>query len=346
MLDRARSLADDMLFPSAQDVDRAATIPPEHLGALAAAGLFGIAGPRSLGGADLGPTEMRRVIAALAGGCGATFFVWAQHQGVVRTVRSSPNADLRDELLGPMCRGDVVAGVAFAHVRRVGNPAITAHRVEDGWRLDGFAPWATSWGIADWFAVAAETDDGRLVWSMVPGHEPDGVRATALELPVLGATGTVGLGFESCVVTDSRVALIEDADAWRAGDRRRSAIGLPAVLGVAERSIGLLGRAARGVDDPASAAADRLAAELAELWTRDDHLGAALLAGEDLIAEASDHRAACLDLGRRSTSALLAAVGGGGMDLDHPAQRLAREADFYVIQAQTGDGRAATLRSV
>jgi hypothetical protein len=34
------------------------------------------------------------------------------------------------------------------------------------------------------------------------------------------------------------------------------------------------------------------------------------------------------------------------MDLAHPAQRLAREADFYVIQAQTADGRAATLRGM
>jgi hypothetical protein len=68
--------------------------------------------------------------------------------------------------------------------------------------------------------------------------------------------------------------------------------------------------------------------------------------GDGDIAVASDHRAACLDLARRSTTALLAATGGRGMDLGHPAQRLAREADFYVIQAQTVDGRAATLRSV
>ena len=31
------------------------------------------------------------------------------------------------------------------------------------------------------------------------------------------------------------------------------------------------------------------------------------------------------------------------MSLDHPAQRLSREATFYLIQAQTGDLRAATL---
>ena len=31
------------------------------------------------------------------------------------------------------------------------------------------------------------------------------------------------------------------------------------------------------------------------------------------------------------------------MSLDHPAQRLSREATFYLIQAQTGALRAATL---
>jgi hypothetical protein len=67
---------------------------------------------------------------------------------------------------------------------------------------------------------------------------------------------------------------------------------------------------------------------------------------DSYVAAASDHRAACLDLARRATTALIAATGGRAMDLGHPAQRLAREADFYVIQAQTADGRAATLRSV
>ncbi|MGZ5128578.1 MAG: acyl-CoA dehydrogenase family protein, partial [Actinomycetota bacterium] len=50
-----------------------------------------------------------------------------------------------------------------------------------------------------------------------------------------------------------------------------------------------------------------------------------------------------LDLARRATDSLVAASGGGAMSLDHPAQRLSREATFYLIQAQTGDLRAATL---
>jgi hypothetical protein len=104
----------------------------------------------------------------------------------------------------------------------------------------------------------------------------------------------------------------------------------------------------RGRDDPAGDAARRLRRQLDDIWQRDravvDSLGGAT--DDEQLAEASDHRAACLDLGQRATTALLAARGGSGMDLNYPAQRLAREAAFYVIQAQTVDGRAATLRSV
>jgi len=343
IVERAQAVADSTLFARAQDVDRGLTSPEHGLRALAAAGMFGIAGPTSHGGSDLDPHSARRVIAAIGSGCGATFFVWVQHLGVTRSLRTSPNTELVDALLAPMCGGDLVAGVAFAHARRVGPPAITATRVDGGWRLDGRAPWVTSWGLADWFCVAAESATGELVWSMIPAWAPEGVTATPLDLPVFASTGTVALTFEACAVPDRLVVTTEDAATWRASDRVRAAIGQPAVLGVADRAIRLLHESA-GADDTAS----RLGDELDAIWSRDDELVDAQTGGatEAAIASASDHRAACLDLARRSTTALLAATGGRGMDLAHPAQRLAREADFYVIQAQTADGRAATLRSV
>lgn len=348
VLERARAVADGVLFPAAQDADRAAVLPRDGLVALADAGLFGIAGPASHGGTDLGTHASRQVIATIGGGCGATFFVWVQHHGVVRSLRSSPNRRLVEDLLAPMCAGTIMAGVAFAHVRRLGAPAVLATRTDDdsGWLLDGFAPWATSWGIAERFAVAATTDDGQLVWSMMPGAATAGMRATPLALPVFASTGTVALTFESCMVPDEQVIGVEALAAWRHADRRRAAIGQPAVLGITERASRLLGD--RAGDRDALAAAGRLRADLRTAWARDDALLDGFLGtgdDESLVTTASEHRAECLHLARRATTALLAASGGGGMDLDHPAQRLARESDFYVIQAQTGDGRAATLRS-
>lgn len=341
LFDRARVLADDVLAPAAQAVDRADRIPEGHLRAMAEAGLFGLLGPADRDGLDASPGLARRVVAEIGGGCGATFFVWVQHHGVVRTLRDSDNDALADALLGPMCRGDLVAGTAFAHVRRPGRPAITATRVDGGWTLDGHAPWATSWGIADWFSVAAVADGDRLVWAMIPGGEPAGIVATPLELPVFGATRTVALDFVGCQVSDEHVIGVDALDRWRAADVRRAALAQPAGLGVADRAIRLL--AARDGDEPAVRAAGSLRREWSDLWALDDALVAAIGAGEDRTADASAHRAAVLDLSRRTTTALLAASGGAGMALDHPAQRLGREAMFYVIQAQTADGRRAVL---
>lgn len=343
MLDRARTLADDLLFPHAQDVDRSDLVPESHLDALAGAGLFGISGPASHGGCELGPSHSWRTTAALFGGCGATAFVWAQHQGVVRTLARSRNDSLREDLLADMCAGDQMAGVAFAHLRRPGAPAIAATRVDGGWRLDGFSPWTTSWGLADWFAIAAESEDGDLVWGLVRGPETEGVSARPLALPVFGSTGTVTLSFEGCIVPDERVVLVESVARWRAVDRRRSALGAPATIGIAQRCIRMLG----AIEEPlAVEAADRLGAEWAAATERYDSLLGAIIAGDDVLDEASDHRSALILLAKRSSMALLAAVGGRAMDLTHPAQRLAREADFFVIQAQTAEGRASTLRTI
>ena len=340
LIAHAQSVADDVLFPRAQDVDRGACALDDGLRTLGEAGLFGITGPVSHGGSDLGASEARRVIAAVGSGCGATFFVWVQHHGVVRTLRSAPNTALVDEFLAPMCSGDVIAGVAFAHLRRPGPAVIRARPTGDGgWQLDGHAPWATSWGIADWFCVAAASDDGQIVWVKVPGSAAPGFTATPLALSVFAHTGTVAFDFADYRVAPSDVISVGDLESWRRIDRRQAAIGQPAVLGVAARAIGLL-RERR--DAESTDAAERLDVDLAVRWRRDDEL----VAAGGSVDEMSEHRAACLDLAQRSTTALLASVGGAGMDLAHPAQRLAREATFYVIQAQTADGRSAVLRSV
>jgi len=65
----ARRVAEEVLFPAAIAVDRADAVPVAHLGALAEAGLYGVAGPVEAGGADLGLPAFCSVVEALAGGC-------------------------------------------------------------------------------------------------------------------------------------------------------------------------------------------------------------------------------------------------------------------------------------
>jgi alkylation response protein AidB-like acyl-CoA dehydrogenase len=340
----AQRIADEVLFPAAQRVDRADRIPATHLTALAEAGLYGAAGPPEHGGLGLTFPEVRRAMAAVASGCGATFFTWAQHLTLTLQLAATENHGLQEEMLADLCAGGTMAGIVFAHLRRPDRP-VAATRVGGGWRLAGTAPWATAWGIADCFSLVAESDSGDAVWMVVDGDDRPGVSARLLELPVLMATRTVTIGFDGVFVPDERVVNIESADGWRAADRVRSSIGGSQIYGLIDRTVGLLAESAHGSGDPATEVAARMREELAEEWRHDDELLGAMMAGTDIVRVGSEHRAAGLELARRATSALLAAVGGRGMALDHPAQRLAREADFYVIQAQTTDGRAALLRN-
>lgn len=78
-VDRARTVADQVLAPSAEATDRAAAVPAGHLAALAEAGLFGLYGPASHSGLGSYPADARAVHRVLGGACGATYFVWAQH---------------------------------------------------------------------------------------------------------------------------------------------------------------------------------------------------------------------------------------------------------------------------
>jgi alkylation response protein AidB-like acyl-CoA dehydrogenase len=68
VLIRARQLAGQVLFPSAMNVDNADRVPPANFEAMAAAGLYGLAGPASAGGLDMDLATFCNVIEIMAGG--------------------------------------------------------------------------------------------------------------------------------------------------------------------------------------------------------------------------------------------------------------------------------------
>lgn len=329
----ARTVATDVLGTAAADVDAGDTIPAGHLHALADAGMFGLAHPD----AGIDDATRRTVTRHLAAACGATCFVWAQHAGTLARLASTPNTGLRDRWLERCTSGEVLAGTAFAHLRRAGAPTLTARRMAEGWRLDGLVPWATSWGLAGVFSIAARTEDGQIVWAAIEGREREGLGATApLELSVMRATRTVELVFDGALIGEDEVLSVERFDDWHGPDRRKAARVNPAVLGVVDAALASIG----GREVPG--APETLAALRAQLerWEADDADQVADGAGPDQLAT---HRAALLDLAGRATTAAIALAGGNAMLQAHATQRLARERLFYVVQAQSGDGRRATL---
>ncbi len=358
----ARRLAASLLAPAAETTDQAPLVPRTHIDALADAGLCGLRGPPAHGGHGASPEVTRPVFEALAGACGVTFFVWVQHHAPVRLLASSSNVELRERWLPDLCRGSVFGGVAFAYLRRPGPPAVVARPVPGGWTVHGEAPYVTSWGLARLFAVAAviegvegmaspdkgdEGGAGEAAMFFVVDADAAGpaMRASPpLRLVAMGASATVRLAFDGLFVPEADVVRTIDLAGWRARDRLATAQPHPAPLGLAVTATRALAR--RGAESGQAAVVDAaavLSAELDECRTRSYALSDLRSGDESHPRDLVEARAWSLDLALRSAQALVAATGGRSMALDHPAQRLLREAAFWSIQAQSAALRVETL---
>jgi len=320
-LELARRISDDLLFPSALEVDRARAVPVERLDRLAAAGLYGLAGPADAGGMGLtDPRTGMRVLEILAGGCLTTTFVWMQHHGAVRAVAAGPPG-LRAAWLERLCRGQVRAAAAFSGLRRPGPPLLVARAVEGGWALDGLAAWVTGWGRVDVVHVGARTEAGDVVWLLADAVTGPTLTAERLDLAAVGASSTVTLRFHDHRVTGDRVTGSEPHQAWAERDRASLRSNGSLALGVAGRCLSLLGPS-------------RLDVELTR--SREELDGAS----PDEMPRA---RAAASALALEAAAALVTAGGGRSILRDQHAQRLAREALFLLVFGQTPVIRRAQM---
>lgn len=337
IVDAVHQIVDDVLWPASASIDRADTIPPSHLQALADAGLFGVLGKPPIG-LGLQPVAARQIQRALGRGCAATTFVYAQHHGLVGQLNHTKNLELHHRWQAKLCGGQALAGIMFAHLRRPGPPVLEARRrhTDDGWVVSGHAPWATSWGLAEVFLVAARAGTDQIVWFVVERDVPK-MKATLIELPVLMASRTARIHFDDLVVDDADVVSVMELDEWTGPDLLRAASPNPAALGVGDRALVLL-------DQYCGDTARRARGRWDEIAGRAEDSNRQVDRGEGTLAGHSAIRAQVMGEIVALSTALLAACGGRGVELAQPAQRLCREAMFYVVQAQTEVGRDATLR--
>lgn len=338
-MQRARDLADRLLVPGAErvDVEGVSRATVDEIGR---AGLLGLSGPRGYGGEEAPAPVLREVTEVLAGADGATWFVTTQHGMPLTTLARSDNVALKERHLHAMCAGTALAGVAFAHLRRPA-PAVVATRVPGGWRFDGAVGWATSWGIADLLLLGGLSPAGEVVFALLPASEGPGLTASApMRLAAMQGTSTVTLALDALEVPDACVAEVVRAPEWLEADRLRTANATPQAFGLLD-----------AVCDRLAATGDATAAELAgRLREEGDEVRRAAYAlldhvpPPDQVEDRLALRAASLELVVRAATALVAASGGRAMALDQAPQRLAREALFHLVQAQTPPVRDATLQ--
>src|SRR5208282_5461104 len=187
----ARRFADDLLFSEAMRVDALDVLPAAQLNALAADGLYGASVPVQVGGLGLDLRASCAVTEELASGCLATTFVWLQHRGLAMTLAAEGTpAALRDQWLGPVCRGQVRGGIALTGIIP-GPPLLRAQPSGGGWQVDGEAPWVTGWSLIDLLLVQARGPRDSIVTLILDAAARPGLTVTRQRLAAVNASVTV-----------------------------------------------------------------------------------------------------------------------------------------------------------
>jgi alkylation response protein AidB-like acyl-CoA dehydrogenase len=326
MVERAHTIAEEVLFPAAAEVDAQGAIPRSHFDLLAAQGFYGIAAGPEHGGTEIDFPTLLGILETLAGGCLATTFTWIQHHSVVRALTRTANADLREKYLGAAIRGELRGGVAFAGAIPQ-PPRLWAKTIEDGWMVSGEAPFVTGWGMVDVLQISARNMElktgestGTIVTGLVDAEAGPGITVEKLHMVAAQGSNTVRLRFADYVLPAEKVTSEISHRDFLANQRMSSRLNGCLAMGVAGRCIRMIGDAGQ------VEAAELLHGELGVIRNQ---LDGGLSEPEALPAA----RAAASELAYRCAGALVVSVGSSGILARQDAQRLVREATFTLVAA-------------
>lgn len=335
LLATAHALAAGLLVPQAARVDQEG-VPASHLDAIRRSGLLGVSAPKEYGGAGAPDAVAREIQEILAGACCSTWFVQTQHHSPVRLLAQSA-LSVRERLLGPLATGELLAGIAFAHVRAFPRVPVRVTAERGGRRFDGTVPWFTGWGLNDVMLLAGVSEADEVVFAFTEAREQPGLRASKpMRLAALTAARTVSLELDGLWLPEDAVVLRTPQEKFALVDRPRNTNASPAVFGVAYAALRVLEEA--GESETAGALRGRLDDVRGQVYALADHP-----VPYERVAERLALKTRSYDLMRTATTAAVVAGGGRAMGLDSRAQRLFREGMFLLVQGQTTEVRRAHL---
>jgi len=326
MVERAHTIAEDVLFPAALEVDAQGAIPSSHFDVLAAQGFYGLSGEVEHGGSKADLASLVSIFETFSGGCFTTAFTWIQHHSVVRALTGTTNAGLREKYLGAAIRGELRGGVSLAGAIPQ-PPRLWATATESGWLLSGEAPFVTGWGIVDVLQIGARNtampageSTGTIVTGLIDAEAGAGITVEELHLVAAQGSSTVRLRFDNYALPTEKVLADVSHRDFLANQPVSLRLSGCLAMGVAGRCIRMIGETGQ------PQVAELLEAEHGVIR---DRLDTALRDPQTLPAA----RAAASELAYRCAGALVVAVGSSGILARQHAQRLVREATFTLVAA-------------
>jgi alkylation response protein AidB-like acyl-CoA dehydrogenase len=330
------------------ELDRSGHWPAEQLKLCGEYGVYEWFLDPAWGGQGWDEAQTIRGYMELASACLTTTFIITQRTGACRRIAGCHNDALKQRLLPRLATGELFTTVGISHLttsrRHLKRPVLTAEVTDDGYRLEGMAPWVTGGAAADVIVIAASlTEDGtatdREMLLAVPTDRPGLRMAEPLPLVGVSASSTGPVHFDGVNVSHEWVIVGPAVNVMRSGlggstgGYETSALA----VGLAKAAVDFLAKECEQRPDLESAR-DALRRELDTL--RDDLL--AVVRGEaNCSKESVRQRANTFVL--RATQAALSAAKGTGFVIGHPAGRWCREALFFLVWSCPQPVAAANL---
>ena len=318
----------------ALDLDRPADAvawPEKQLQLCAERGVFRWFVAKQWGGLEWSPEQIARGYLELSAGCLTTTFIITQYTGAARRIAGSGNQQMQERYLPSFATGEHFGTVGISHLttsrRHLGKIILHAEETDEGFLLNGMAPWVTGANAAAVVVTGASLDDGRQILAAVPTSSNGVEIASGTQLVALSASQTGPIHFKDCLVTHEHVLAGPVNEVMKTGVGAGTGGVQTSTLAVGLANAGIEFLLQESVQRPDLVApGEALQRESADL--RDELLRAA--AGEQICSN-EELRTRANSLALRSTQAALSAAKGTGYVQGHPAGRWCREALFFLV---------------
>jgi alkylation response protein AidB-like acyl-CoA dehydrogenase len=299
--------------------------------------------PQKWGGVDMDAESFYEYQELTARYSGALGFLQTQHHSATSMLANSDNEMLKSRCLSAIALGELRLGVGFSHLRRSGNPAVTATPAKDGYLLSGQVAWVTGFGLFQKFIVAAVLPDERAVFGLLPFANVEseyGAIACGEIMPLIAmnSTNTVTVTLTNWLLDESQIICLHPKDWIVENDSKNVLNFVPATFGCIRAGLDIIEAAAKAKNS------DSIAQAYQTLENKLDRLKQDFQQSQySSTAEKLALRAKAIDLAVRCGHAAVVVSSGAANSQMHPAGRVYREALVYTVSGQTKDVMAATL---
>lgn len=332
----------DELAAEARQADETPSWPEPSWNALKRTCILRANVPAEYGGEPRSGIELLEAYESLAGACLTSCFILSQRDAAIRRLLDHGQPAMLDELLPPLASGETFTTVGLSQLttsRQHGKPSITVRADGGDFIFDGAIPWVTGAVRAEHVVIGAVLDDGGQVLAVLPMASPGVSVGPPLELMALQGSMTaevrcreVRVGRRWLLAAPRQAAL--QAPRGGTGGLETSCLG----LGLTAAAVGFLrteaGRRPDLADD-----VERLDQQRREL--RGELFQMAVGETNPRVAQSLRMRVNTFVL--HATQAALTASKGTGFLRNHPAQRWARQALFFLVWSCPAPVASATM---